>query len=196
MEFFIQRAWKIWFHFFSLSCQIFNFFLWLHFLHSTEKKFALWLARLVHLVVLVDLVLLVLHKVRPCYRHSSTDLFRLFRKSSNTCSKCLSWCPVPLSDLRGIQCSKIGSSLCDCDDRLPEKNGHIGGQSLKEDRFLAGKISTFRGRTMEAWPNLNVNLCRSLNMSGRVDISATTSGNLKHQRLWVDKGKECSLLCK
>ena len=187
MEFFIQRARKIWFHFFSLLSNV-ELFSLASFLAFNWK----------------EICMMTCTTCSPCSSswsgpsrtpQSKALLSSFVNRSVPTISKKFKHMfKVSLYLPRTCEEESNAPRLEALSVRRPEKNGDIGGQSLKEDRcFLDGKISTFRGRTMEAWPNLNVNLYRSSNMSGRVYISATTSGNLKHQRLWVDKGKECSL---
>ena len=125
--------------------------LWLHFLHSTENYFALRLARLVHLVVLVRLVVLVLHEVieetRPglvivVSRKVSSDRFTKVQKHVPSVSLDAPHLRVTLKEsYPTLQDWRLSLR----EDQLPEKYGHIGGQSLKADHFLAGKISSFRG---------------------------------------------------
>ena len=167
-------------------------------MHSTEKIFVLRLARLVHLVVLVGLVVLVLHEVvketRPglvivVRRQVGSDRFTKVQKHVPSVSLDAPHLWVTLKESNPtLQDWRLSLG----EDQLPEKYGHIGGQSLKADHFLAGEISSFRGhdggqtesecKPVEVFEHIRTRVDLSHNLwqphlhaSNRVDFEASES---------------------
>ncbi len=175
---------KIGFHL-SL-CYLYMILLWLHF----STQFALRLARLLHLVVLVGLVVLVLHEV---VKETRPGLVIVVRRQvgADRLTKVQKHIPSVFLDAPHLRMTLKKSNptfqdwrLSLGEHQLPEKYGHIGGQSLKADHFLAGKITSFRGHD----GGQAESKCKPVEVFEHVRTRVDLSHNLRQPHLHASNG--------